>query len=160
MTIWEIDNEILSLVDQETGELLDFDRFAELQMERDRKIENMACWSVNLNAEAAAIREQEKILKERREKTEARAERVKRYLDQFLGGEKFSTPKVAVSYRKTPAHVEVDGEFMAWAAEHDDSFLRYKEPEINKKAVADAIKAGQDVPHAWMADGGYSISIK
>lgn len=160
MTIWEIDNELAALVDPETGELLDFEEFERLQMERERKIENMACWSVNLVAEAAAIKEQEKILEERRKKAEAKAERLKRYVDQFLGGEKFTTPKVAVSYRKTPAHVEVDGEFMEWAAEHDDKYLRYKDPEVNKKAIADAIKAGQDVPHAWMAEGGYSISIK
>ena len=42
MTIYEIDNRIAELVDPETGELLDYEAFAELQMEREAKIENMA----------------------------------------------------------------------------------------------------------------------
>ena len=32
MTIWEIDNAISDLIDPETGELLDFDKFEELPL--------------------------------------------------------------------------------------------------------------------------------
>ena len=43
MTIYEIDDALLSLVDGETGELLDFEEFERLSMERDKKIEGMGC---------------------------------------------------------------------------------------------------------------------
>ena len=68
MTLYEINAEIASLVDEETGELLDYDRFADLQMERDAKIENMALWVKDLDAEAAAIKAEETALAERRKR--------------------------------------------------------------------------------------------
>lgn len=160
MKIWEIDEALEALVDEETGELLDFDAFEALQMERDRKIEGMGCWLLDMAADVKKIKEQEAVLKDRREKLERNRDRLKAYLDTILGGEGFKTARVVMSYRKSPAHVEFDAAFMGWAQEHDDRFLRYKEPEVNRKAVADALKAGETVPHAWMADGGMSLTIK
>ena len=66
MSLYKIDRELESLVDPETGELLDFERFAELRMERERKIEDIALWHKNEVMEAKAIREEELALAERR----------------------------------------------------------------------------------------------
>lgn len=134
MTIWEIDQAICELIDPETGELLDFDKFAELSIERDTKIENMACWIVNLTAEAKAIREQEVILADRRKALENKAKKLKEYLDNILGGEKFKTAKVAVSYRKTSS-VEVDEGFVDWAINNAPDLLSFKDPEPSKAAI-------------------------
>ena len=160
MKIWEIDEALEALVDEETGELLDFEAFEQLQMERDRKIEGMGCWLLDMAADVKKIKEQEAVLEERRKKVERNRDRLKAYLDTILGGEGFKTARVVMSYRKSPAHVEFDSAFMDWAKNNRDDLLRYKEPEVNKKAVADALKAGEDVPHAWMADGGMSLTIK
>ena len=62
MTIYEIDSRIAELLDPDTGELLDYEAFAALQMEREAKIENMALWYKDLSAEAKAIRDEEKAL--------------------------------------------------------------------------------------------------
>ena len=86
MTIYEIDARMAGLIDPETGELLDYEAFASLQMEREAKIENMALWYKDLTAEAKAIREEEKALAERRKSAENKAERLKGYLDEG-GGE-------------------------------------------------------------------------
>ena len=160
MKIWEIDEALEALVDEETGELLDFDAFEALQMERDRKIEGMGCWIKDLTAEAAAIKAEEETLKQRRAVIENRRDSLKDYVGRLLDGNSFETARVAIRFRKAPAHVEFDAAFMDWAQENDDRFLRYKELEVNKKAVSDALKAGEDVPHAWMADGGMSLTIK
>lgn len=160
MKIWEIDEALEALVDEETGELLDFEAFEQLQMERDRKIEGMGCWLLDMTADVKKIKEQEAVLEERRKKVERNRDRLKAYLDTILGGDGFKTARVVMSYRKSPAHVEFDSAFMDWAKNNRDDLLRYKEPEVNKKAVADALKAGEDVPHAWMADGGMSLTIK
>lgn len=48
MTIYEIDARMAGLIDPETGELLDYEAFASLQMEREAKIENMALWYKDL----------------------------------------------------------------------------------------------------------------
>ena len=70
MNIYQIDNAImtagdaiLDLVDEETGEITDLDQFEALkaemdglQMAREQKISNVACWIKNLKAEADAIK--------------------------------------------------------------------------------------------------------
>ena len=44
MNIYEIDNAMFSLIDEETGEIKDFEAFEELQMQKEEKIENAALW--------------------------------------------------------------------------------------------------------------------
>ena len=47
MTLYEIDSSLMSLVDEETGEILDKEAFDAVVMERDTKIENVALWVKN-----------------------------------------------------------------------------------------------------------------
>ena len=82
MNLYEIDAAITALVDPETGEISDFTKLEELSMARDQKLENVACWYKNLMAEAKAIRDEEKVLAERRQSAERKAESLKRYLDE------------------------------------------------------------------------------
>ena len=96
MNLYEIDRQIQELiensVDPETGELtLDPAALDALQMEREAKIENLACYVKNLTADAKAIKAEEQALSERRKAAENKAERLKRYLSDALEGEKFST---------------------------------------------------------------------
>ncbi len=48
MTLYEIDKAITDLADPETGEITDFEALDNLQMARDQKIENIACYYKNL----------------------------------------------------------------------------------------------------------------
>lgn len=158
MNIYEIDAAILSLVDEETGEIKDFEEFANLQMERETKVENIALWYKNLIAEGKAIREEEKTLAERRRICENKAERLKAYLSEILQGNKFKTAKVAVSYRKSTA-VDIEPDFIEWAKNKADDLLIYKMPEPNKTAIKDALKAGAGIPFASIVER-QNISIK
>ena len=45
LSLYHIDQALEALIDPETGELLDYDAFEQLQMDREHKIENMVCWS-------------------------------------------------------------------------------------------------------------------
>ena len=54
LSLYHIDQALEALIDPETGELLDYDAFEQLQMDREHKIENMVCWSKSLDAEAKA----------------------------------------------------------------------------------------------------------
>ena len=56
--LYEIDQEILDCIDMETGEILDLEKLTALQMERERKLEGVALWIKDLNAEAAAVKEE------------------------------------------------------------------------------------------------------
>lgn len=154
MTIYEIDNRIAELVDPETGELLDYEAFASLQMERDAKIENMALWYKDLTAEAKAIREEEKALAERRKSAENKAERLKGYLDEALAGESYKSAKVAVSYRRSKAVELADESAVINELESSgrDDCIYYTAPRINKVALARLLKDGGAVPGAELVE--------
>jgi V/A-type H+-transporting ATPase subunit E len=55
MNLFEIDDAILACVDLETGDIIDVEKLEALELERDTKISNIACWIKNLKAEAEAI---------------------------------------------------------------------------------------------------------
>ena len=154
MTIYDIDQRILELVDPETGELLDFDAFNELKMERDRKIESMALWVKELAATASAIKAEVDTLIDRKKAVERRCESLKRYLAEILQGEKFTTPRCAVSFRKsTSVQVDDQEQLVRWLEQNGyDDCVKYKEPEVSKTEVGKLIKSGMPVPFAHLEE--------
>ena len=158
MNIYEIDNAMFSLIDEETGEIKDYEAFEELQMQKEEKIENTALWYKNLVAESKAIREEEKALAERRKSLENKAENLKNFINRTLDGNKFSTSKVAISYRKSTA-VEVDDEFIDYAMKNNNDLLTFKRPEPNKTVIKGMLQGGFDIPHAELVERN-SMSIK
>lgn len=161
MKLYEIDNRLLSLVDEETGEITDLEKFSELQMARDEKIESCALWFKNLKAESEAIRNEERTLAERRRVLENRAEGLKRYISEALGGEGLETARCRLSFRKSRS-LEVD-DAAAFAEElrstgHPDLFTM-KEPAIDKKGVTDLIKQGIEFAGARLVEN-QSLQIK
>lgn len=162
-TLYEIDKNIEALVntvDPDTGEIIvDNDMLDALLMERDAKIENIACYIKNLTADAKALKEEEAALSARRKTTEKKVERLKDYLTYALQGEKFQTAKCAVSFRKSSA-VEVDDCFVEWAqTSGNEELLRYKEPEVNKTAVKERLTGGEAFDFARLVQNT-SITIK
>lgn len=147
MSIFDIDESILSLVDMETGEIEDEKRYDELQMERTQKVENIGCFYKNLIAEAKAIKDEEASLAARRKAVENKAERIKSLLAYALKGEKFESAKVRCSYRKSKS-VQVDDGFIPWAIENADDLLTFKEPTPNRTAIKEALTEGRAVEHA------------
>ena len=87
-------------------------------------------------AEAEAIKAEEKALAQRRKVRENKANGLTKYLGSYLAGRKFSTPKVAISYRKSEA-VEV-----AEGASVPDEFLVEQAPKIDKVGLKKALKGG------------------
>ena len=139
MKLYEIDNAILECVDLETGEIIDPNKLSSLQMERDAKIENVACWIKDLKAEAEAIKQEKQALAERQKVAENKAESLKKWLAYALDGQKFSTSKCAVSFRKTEA-VEVTPDGLNALMHGHDELLKYRDPEPDKAAIKNAIK--------------------
>lgn len=161
MTIYDIDQRIMELVDPETGELLDLDAFEELQMEREKKLESMALWVKELAATASAIKAEIDTLQERKKAAERKAEALKRYLDFLLAGEKFQTPRCTVSYRKSSS-VQVDDPdaLIRWLESNGyDDCVKYKQPEVSKTDVGKLIKNGVPVPFAAIQERN-SLGVK
>ena len=144
MTIYEINEQILNCIDPETGEIIDIDKLNELELEKDAKIENVACWIKELKAEAEAIKAEKLALAERQKVAENKAESLKKWLAFALNGEKFKTAKCSVSFRKSEV-VEITDEGLNNLMKEHDELLTYKAPEPNKKAIKDALKDGLNV---------------
>lgn len=130
------------VVDTESGEIIDLEAIAALEMERDKKIENLGCWYKNLLADAEALKAQKNAFAEREKVAKAKAESLRGFLGRYLNGKKFESAKVAMSFRKSEA-VEFDAKCIGDVPEE---FLKFKDPELDKVAVKKAIKAGETVP--------------
>ena len=144
MRLYDIDQAILKCIDVETGEVIDAEQLDKLQMERDEKIENVACWIKELKAEAEALKAEKMAFAERQKVTENKMESLKKWLAYALDGQAFKTVRASVSFRMTDK-VEVADIYKL-----DENFVRYREPEADKDAIKKAIKAGQEVAGATL----------
>lgn len=144
--LYEIDQEILSCIDLETGEILDVEKLNQLQMERDLKIEKVALWLKNLSADAEAYKAEKESFAEKEKAAKNKIEKLKDWLSYATGQQKFQTTKVQISFRKSEV-VEIQDEaaFIAYAQKQRDDLLTYKEPTVNKTAIKAAIKDGQEI---------------
>lgn len=152
-TLYEINDAIMDCVDMETGEIIDEEKLASLQLAFDEKVEGVACWIKNLLADAAAIKVEEENLRARRKANENKAESLKRYLFGTLGGQKFKSPKVSISYRRSES-VQVDDMSLL-----DDDYLKYAEPTVDKTKVKQALKAGIELRGVQLVES-QNIQIK
>ena len=159
MKLYEIKNTYLDfLARMESGEIPEEavqDTLEGLEGVFEEKADNIACLIKTLNAEASAIKTERDTLYERQKAKEKEAERLKAYLAgamKELGKGKLETARNALSFRKSQRLV-VDKEFAALLSEDEKAaYLRYKEPEIDKKAVTNALKAGVAVPGAVLEE--------
>jgi len=151
MTLYEIDAAILSCTDQETGEIIDPEALDALQMEREKKLENVALWVKDLNAEAEAIGNEVKALTARKKAAENKAERLKAWLAGALEGEILKTSKVRVSYTHNSRLNVIDEQsvvnYIQTHYQEPEQFLKFSLPEIRKDAVkAEISKNGAEIP--------------
>ena len=152
-SLYQIEEAIMDCVDTETGEIIDLERLDQLQIDRDAKIENIALFIKNLLSDAAGIKAEKDNLAQRQKAAENKANNLKKYLAGYLAGQKFSTSRVAISFRKSES-VNVQ-ELEALPKE----YLKYKDPEPDKTAIKAALKAGKEVPGAEIVQS-QNIQIK
>ena len=153
MNLFEIDAAILDCVDVETGEVFDVDRFEELELTRDAKIENICLWIKNLKAEAEALKAEKDAFAQRQKAAENKMESLKRYISGYLDGTAFESAKVKVSFRKSESLEISEGAVIP------DEYLRFKEPEVNKADLKKAIKAGLTIGGVQLVESN-NIQIK
>ena len=154
----EIEKAFALAVDPDTGEI-DEEKMVlleTLQMERDRKIENVACFIKNLKADAQALKAEKDAFAKRQKQAENKAEALSRYLMDALNGEKFTSNRCSVSFRHTQK-VTLDEGFTIY--DIDTQFVRMKEPELDKTAIKKALEDGTTIAGVHMEDG-LSMTIR
>lgn len=159
MTFREIDQSLLALVDSETGEILDYEAFEALQLERSQKAENMALWVLDLQDETEAIQREIKRLQDRKKSDERKIESLKQYLQLVLSGEKLKTDTLTISFRKSEAVELNDEAVIQWAESTGRSaqLLKYRDPDVSKTAVKELLKSGVEVPGATLVNNTSTI---
>ena len=157
MTLYEIDKAILDFefeVDEESGEILNASDLDELKMAREDKIEGISLWIKNLEAEKEAVKHEKDNFADREKRLGKKIESLKGYLTYALDGQKFSTPKVAVSFRKSES-VHITDEYLI--PDEYKLFTVVKKPD--KKIIKDALKKGKDIMGCELVEK-QNISIK
>ena len=169
MTLYDIDAQIAALdgaaeddmlIDEETGELVSVAQALDaLRMEREAKLENVACWVKNLSAEADAIREEENRLVKRRKAAETKAANLKAWLLAAMTREdgttdKLKTGRVSISVKRNPPSTVVDDALLP--STYKVAKITY---QANKELIKRELLAGGDVPGAHL-EYGRSVVIK
>lgn len=118
---------------------------------------NIASWVRNLDAEAKAIKEAEDAMAKRRKAATAKADRLRAYLLTGLklaGIDKMPFPHFVISVKQNPESVRI-----AEGAQLPEEFLRHVDPEPNKVAIKEALKAGREIP-GCVLERGEKLEIK
>ena len=153
--LYEIDQEIMECVDPETGEILDTEKLNALQMEREQKLEGVALWIKDMNAEADAVKAEADKLTARKKALDNKVAALKQWLLMALDGQKLKTPRCNV-YQTHSQKVVIDDEKalidMLMSSPFGEKFLRMKEPEIDKNALKDSLKQGYEYEYAHLED--------
>lgn len=142
-TLYHIRNEIENFeyeCDPETGELLNALEWDGLNMAYEEKVENIACYIKNLTSDIAAFKAEEDALAKRRVQAEKRVEYLKRLLASNMNGQKFSTAKCAISFRRSD-RVAIQDESLV-PKKYITKKIEYK---VDKNAIKALLKAGKTV---------------
>ena len=149
--LYDIDQDILDCVDQETGEIIDSARLTALNIEREIKLEGVALWIKDMRAEAAAVKEEADKLTARKKALDNKIDSLKAWLLEALEGEKLNTPRCKVYQTHSQKLVVPDeGELVQFlqTLKEPEKFLRFKEPELKKDDIKKALKDGYEIPGA------------
>lgn len=160
MTLYEIGQQYLEAldgmeIDPETGEIIGGQAVAQLGGQFEEKCETVGCYIKDLNARAAAIKAEQDGLQKRRKALEAKAERLREYLAEWMnaaGRERLETPRVALSFRRSTA-VMVDNLNTLPEA------CRKVRVEADKAMIRKLIQLGDKLEGAWLEETR-SLQIK
>ena len=152
-TLFEINQEILSCIDLETGEIIAPEKLENLQIDKREKLRNIAFVALNAAADVKAYEEQEKKFLVRKKAAKATVAWAKETLARELAGQKMKEAEFSISYRKSEA-VEVADE-----AAVPDEFRIPQPDKIDRAALKAALKNGAVIAGAQIVER-QNIQIK
>lgn len=156
--LYEIRQEYLHALDGLTDPEQDFpleainDTLEGIEGQLQEKATNVAMFMRNLEAAAEAIKQAEAGMAARRRAIERRTQWLRDYLKQNMeasGITRIESPWFVLAVQKNPAAVEITDE-----ANVPGQFKQQVVTEkLDKTAIKEALKAGQDVPGAMLKQG-------
>lgn len=155
MNLFQIDDAIMACIDQETGDILDVEKLDALEMEREKKISNTACFIKNLRAEAEAIKAEKMKMADRQKAKENLADRLENYLANYLGGLTYEDERCAISYRKSTS-TEIAEDLDLSTLPDDCKKIKV---EADKTAIKKALQNGEKIDGCVLVEKN-NIQIK
>ena len=151
-TLYQIDKAIAQIIetgfafDEETGEVLaDFSDLDALQVSYEKKLTACGMWVKNKKALVDAIKSEEKALRARRNVLERSIDRMDEYVKNHLPEGGYESPEVRLSTRKSSKVIIDDPEAIP------EQYQKYETiVSIDKKGIAQAIRAGSEIPGAHL----------
>lgn len=149
------------IVEQENKLL---EALTELKGDFDTKAESVSLYIKELEAGTKLLGESIKNLQSRKKAMENKVEHLKSYLlasMETVGENKIETDKVRISLRSTAPSVFIYDEkaFINQYKGNRDDLLKYSEPTVNKTAIKEALKSGEDIAGATL-ESKKTITIK
>lgn len=164
MTLYELTEDYMNLLalaeDPDIDEQAFLDTLDGIGGAIEDKAEGYAKIMRQLEADAAACDAESKRLKNKAKTIDNNIKRMKQalqYAMQATGKTKFKTQLFSFYIQKNSASVVMDEQYIENIPER---FLVRKDPEINRKAIRDAINAGEDIGGIAHLEQTESLRIK
>ncbi len=146
-------DELGGYINESTGEIIDRAYFEQYGVTPEDMVEGIGCIYKESVAFVGAIKAERDEMYKRQKREEARAEWLKKLLTNALGeGEKFKSPQLQVSWRKSTATELQDG------VRFPDAYYKV-ELSVDKKKIGEAHKAGEIIEGAALVEHN-NIQIK
>ncbi len=162
--IYELTQDYLRLLEMAEDPELDpeviADTFEGIEGELEIKAENYAKVMKNLEGDIAALKAEEERLAKKRKAIENNIKRMKGTLQEAMeltGKTKFKTELFGFSIQKNAPSVVIDA---ADIRDIPEDYLKFKEPEVDKTAIKNAINAGVDFEGLAHLEVSQSLRIR
>jgi LPS O-antigen subunit length determinant protein (WzzB/FepE family) len=135
---------VLAMSDEDVSAEALKDTLDMIKDEIEDKAENIAKLVRSLESDAAAIKEEEQRLKDRRSSIENKVTNLKAYLQQSLevaGLQKIKRPTLTVAIQNNPPSVEVVDEILI-----PSHYMIPQPSKVDKKSILSLLKEGQEIP--------------
>ena len=163
-TIYELTSDYLNLLelaeDPDIDEQAFLDTLEGIEGALEDKADNSAKCMRMLEADAKGIKAEEERLAKRRKTIEGNVSRMKsalQYAMEATGKTKFKTQLFSFGIRKNPPSVVIDA---VNVRDFPDEYIIESEPILDKKALKDALKAGEDLSGLCHLEQSESLSIR
>lgn len=148
MTLYDLTDEYMRLLelaeDSDIEDEIIIDTMDALTGEIECKFEGYGKILSQMNNDISSLKEEEKRISERRKSIENRVSKIKEHLMHSMnamGTHKIKTTLFSFNIQRNPVSVMVD---VPWTKLPED-YLKYKDPEIDKKRILADLKAGKDL---------------
>lgn len=164
MTLYELTNDYINLLalaeDPDTDPEVLADTLEGLEGQLEDKADNYAKVIRQIESDVNGLKAEIERLQARKTAAQNNIDRMKANLEQMMiatDKTKFKTELFSFGIQKNPAKVVMDEQYIENVPEE---YLKYKEPEIDRKKIAEDLKAGKDLNGIAHLEQSESLRIR